>query len=622
MAGAVEARVIDRNGQQFVVFPDGTEVPMASVQSAMTQQADYMPPPRADVAFTPTVPTTGSSYQFGDVGRDAGNEALQAAYAQLAGAVNPQSRNLLDVATNYATGTAGGLLSGAIGLGQKAGGYAADVLGAGAEALGSDRWSRGGAAQALYGDMQAGGQSAGLGTEARMLDAITSLGAVPYAADAADLTARSALANAKSLTEGDIAFLRAGGTPQSLSAGTPNLGGVLSLLGNVPESAIENAVPFKRTSGFAAPRSGGGRAKDPALYSQFSPKKQSVVPPSDWEVSGRRLTDLISNPDALSAEEIRRRGFTDMYGFPADSTMGNAIIDEVNGLKFPKPVLQQAGHEFTDNTANLGFMSDRGVLSGKNREWQKVYEQGGKPLVTPMTMGTAGGDFNVHQSMNLAQAIRAAAENGMIDPNFVPMGGTKKAPYRLLPEGMGLLDPRLPAYIESMNGGQRANFAKALDTPMAMESGVPSVGAIRWASMDPNLIGSEALSSGYRLFQPEQSDFLSFPNSHSSYNAAVDRVGNSMTMGNARPFRLMFPDEAFSKLEASTRRGANMIETQAKPKDLRAFQMNPKLSQKLDNEWEDANMMYDKIMNERGSDAADLYATDALIARANRRAMR
>lgn len=146
---------------------------------------DVMAPPRADAAFTPTVPTAGSNYQFGDVGRDAGNEALQAAYTQLAGAVNPQSRNLLDVATNYATGTAGGLLSGAIGLGQKAGGYAADVLGAGAEALpswlGGDRWSRGGSAQALYGDMQAGGQAAGLGTEASALGLLSELGAGKYA---------------------------------------------------------------------------------------------------------------------------------------------------------------------------------------------------------------------------------------------------------------------------------------------------------------------------------------------------------------------------------------------------------------------------------------------------------
>lgn len=146
---------------------------------------DVMMPPSADAAFTPTVPTAGSSYQFGDVGRDAGNEALQAVYPLLASAVNPQSSNLLDVATNYATGTAGGLLSGAIGLGQKAGGYAADVLGAGAEALpswlGGDRWSRGGSAQALYGDMQAGGQSAGLGTEANALGLLSELGAGKYA---------------------------------------------------------------------------------------------------------------------------------------------------------------------------------------------------------------------------------------------------------------------------------------------------------------------------------------------------------------------------------------------------------------------------------------------------------
>jgi len=617
---AIEASVIERNGQQFVVFPDGLEVPMSQVQAAMSQRPadDYMAPPRADA---PMATSTGSSYSFGDVGRSVGNEDLSGAYAALINATRPDAYDPLSVVTNYinSMGTAG--LLGAIGGAKKVGGYAADALGAGYEALGGDRWARGGAAQAMYGDMAAGADAAGVGPEARMLDAIGSLGAGAYATDAADLAARSTLANVRSIGEGDFDFLRAGGTPQSLSAGTPNLGGVLSFSDKVPQSAIDNATPFTRSSTFAKPRVGGGRSKDEALYSPFSKKKQSVVPPSEWQVSGRRLDDLIDPPDVVNAEEIRRRGFTNLFGFPADSTMGNTIIDEINGLRFANPVLQEAGHEFTDNLSRLGFMSDKGVLSGKNREWQKVYENNGKPLVTPMTMGTSGGDFNVHQSMNLAQAIRAAAENGMIDPNFIPMGGTKKDPYRLLPEGMGLLDARLPAYIESMNGGQRANFAKALDTPFAMDRGVPSVGAVRWASMDPNLLDTEALSSGYRMFQPEQDDFLSFPNTHASYNAAVNRVGNSMTMGNTRPFRLVFPDDAFSKLEASTRKGANMIETQAKPKDLRAYQMNPKLNQAIDSEWEDANMTYDRIMAERGKDAADLYATDALIARASRRGL-
>ena len=56
---AVEARVIDRNGQQVVVFPDGTEVPLARVQAAMAQQrqtADVQAPPRADAPMSVSAP--------------------------------------------------------------------------------------------------------------------------------------------------------------------------------------------------------------------------------------------------------------------------------------------------------------------------------------------------------------------------------------------------------------------------------------------------------------------------------------------------------------------------------------------------------------------------------------
>lgn len=62
---AVEARVIDRNGQQVVVFPDGTEVPLARVQAAMAQRpaADVQAPPRADAPMSVSEPRSRSMGQ-------------------------------------------------------------------------------------------------------------------------------------------------------------------------------------------------------------------------------------------------------------------------------------------------------------------------------------------------------------------------------------------------------------------------------------------------------------------------------------------------------------------------------------------------------------------------------
>jgi hypothetical protein len=326
----------------------------------------------------------------------------------------------------------------------------------------------------------------------------------------------------------------------------------------------------------------------------------------------------------MTAEDLQRRGFTDMSGFVADGSMANVIIDELNGLQLPRSVMQQGGHNFGDNVEGLGFMSDTGAMSAKNRIWAANRDAGKRSVVTPLTMGTAGGDFNAHQAMTLAQAIRAAGDAGMIDSSFVPLRGAAKNNNRLLPDGMGLLDPDLEAYVANLNGGQRSAFAKSLDTAPALNAGVPSVAATRWATTDPNLTNKATLSSGYRLFEPDvvegtrrgDPDFFLYPENHASYDAAVNRVGNNMTMGDTRPWFLQFPDEAYPRMVASTPRGANMLKPEAMPKDLRSFQMNPKLNQTMDNQWVDANMAYDEILKSRGREAADMHALDAMINRA------
>lgn len=176
-----------------------------------------MLPPRADA---PMSVSTGPSYRFGDVGRGVGNEELLAAYGLLNNAMRPDAYDPLSVAKNYVNSMGQAGLLGLFGAGKKVGGYAADTLGAGYEALGGDRFAPGGAAEAMYRDMGAGMQAAGVGPEARMLELLSSAGAGRAAVDAADLTAREALAYARSVGEGDFDFMRGGGLLQSLSAGS------------------------------------------------------------------------------------------------------------------------------------------------------------------------------------------------------------------------------------------------------------------------------------------------------------------------------------------------------------------------------------------------------------------
>lgn len=443
------------------------------------------------------------------------------------------------------------------------------------------------------------------------------VGAADYGALTAD-----AIGAGRAIASGDLDMLgevfQPSGTARSLSAGSPNIRGVANAPNFVSGEDLAAATPVTISGAdyFEAPRGAGGRAKDPALYTPFSSLKQTQVAPSDWRMTGRRLDSLLDTPTRVTAEDVARSGATDMFSFTADSTPTQFIVDSVNDLDLPLSVMQQGGHTYIDQPSR-GFASEAGVLAGKNRAWQDVYNRGGLPIVTPMTMGTAGGDFSQHVSQTQAQLIRAAAERGLIDPNFTP-----KLPAGLLDSFVGLTDPRLPAYVESLKGGQRAQFMKALDTGPAMGAGVPSVAATRFATMDPNLIGTSLLDSGYRLFQPAMSSGINIQDGrlHATYSGAVDRTGDSMTMGAARPWTIMFPDEAFPRLEATTPRGANQMSTAAMPKDLRAFQMNPQLRQMIDQQWVDANMRYDEILRNRGKAEADMYAMDAMIARASRQA--
>ena len=388
---------------------------------------------------------------------------------------------------------------------------------------------------------------------------------------------------------------------------------VLDKVDNLSKEQLESAVPFVKTSNYAKPRVGGGRAKDPALFTNFSSKKQTGVSPSDWEVKGRRITSGVEAPDYKTVEDLRKEGFTDLFGFTADGTYADTIIDELNGVKLDRPVMFEGGHQYGDG--GLGFASDATALTSKQNAWARNKEAGGRPIVTPLTMGAKGGDFSAHQAMLAAQAILSNADN--IDPNFVPLLGAAKNNNRLLPEGMGLLNPELSNYLADLKGGKRSAFVRSLDTSPALQSNVPSMGAVRWAGTAPELTDKALLSGGFRMFEPniDPDGLLNYGNPHSTYNASIGRVGNNMTMGEVRPWYLQFPDFAVPRMIDNTPSGSNMLNPNAMPKELRAMQMNPNLAQEMDNQYEDMNMIYNEILKSQGKDAADMYAMDAALNR-------
>lgn len=403
-------------------------------------------------------------------------------------------------------------------------------------------------------------------------------------------------------------------------AGSVNLGGLHNALARIRDEARNMSVPYTTRGAdfFQAPRTGGGRAKDPALYTPYSSLRQDV-PPSEWEVSGREFVGLAENPQFVTPERLE--GAT-LFGYTADPTMTNRTIESLNQAQFEAPVMQQGGHVFVDEPGR-GFASELAAMRAKQLAWDRARAEGKRPVVTPMVMGTASGDASQHVSQTLVRAIQANADK--VDPKFVPSLPAKlQEDYsKNISKKLGLLDPRLPAWLESKSGSERAAFVKALDKSPAAKAGVPSVAAVRWATTDPNLMGAGLLDSGYRLFEPSAGPLdVHGGELHSTYNAVINREGPSMTMGNTtRPWYLMFPDAAYEKMLASTPPGANMLNPTAMPKDLRAFQMNPKVSQELDAEWVDMNSRYDEILATQGKEAADLYALDAMTARAARRGL-
>jgi hypothetical protein len=454
---------------------DGMLYPVRRIGSPGLLDVGVMTPPRADA---PQSTSTGPAYSFGDVGRGVGNEDLSAAYGLLSNAANVGTYDPIVAASRYAGNMGMAGLLGAIGAGKKVGGYAADALGAGYEALGGDRFAKGGAAEAMYRDMSAGMQAAGVGPEARMLEVLSSAGAGRSAVDAADLTAREALAYARSVGEGDLAFLRSGGVPQSLGAA------------GVPVPSINRIDPneWRQRLEASLPASWLDPKFDKPQWHGIS-NVASELPLSDMQPV-LRSTGTLQPEVGKTIESLVGR-----TGIPAlgDRSIAGSEILGVGNLTYRNPVRSLGGADFMRESGTGIWANAAPQAEDLARTADQVIRAGGDPALIFTAMGPQSADF----STMMAESVMNQYDPRMIDPNLATR--YDDAVRKFVPGFTSIMNPN---FLAGLTGTDRWNLWQLMDKAELRRAGFPDINLARRGITDPRLMDVVPFDAGLTIGRP------------------------------------------------------------------------------------------------------------------------
>ena len=433
-------------------------------------------------------------------------------------------------------------------------------------------------------------------------------------------------------------------TADAIGAGRAITSGDMGLLGEVLQrggegqslSAARSAGPMTMLGSdyFEAPREGGGRAKDPAMFTPFSMTKQKNAP-YEWSAKGNFLgQNQIPDVVSPSTQQGNRIFFA-----AGDRTAGDVELTNVGKLKLRRPVKLNAGAEYMDT--GEAWASHKGVMVPKQNVLLPSFEAGQNPQLAFMPMGERSGDFAKHQGELYAEMlfsskmpratvsavndqmkriVLAQAEKDLTRTNNARV---KKGLKPLL-KAKSVKVPSVTSdgfrdwFSKQSPEGVRKPFLMAMDgsTPKALE-GVPDVGEARFATTNPDLVTSETNSGGFRFVTPDVSRGL-LPASHPTYDtklASVEGTGGS-TYGYQIPWTILARDTALPRLAEAAREkgqfydGQNMLfggRRTTLPSEQRVFTMNPKTSQLADQQYVDEASTYGEVLQRQGKEGADRY---------------
>jgi len=466
--------------------------------------------------------------------------------------------------------------------------------------------------------------------------------AEPYMLEASN----KALASDRAAALGSVASVVPGVGPAIRAASRlevdPNAMG--SLLGNVRLRPEVGETEIMRGSDyFEPPRAGGGRAKDPALFTPFSQNVKQKTAPYDWEVETSSVDAGYTAPTLITPSEMQG---TDMYFLAGDRTAGGREVSRVGQLKLQRPVRLEAGGEYMD-TDDV-WASHSGVMKPKQNVFSSPENLGRDIRVGFSPMGERSGDFAKHQGQLYSEMLYSSempkktvsqvnSELKSIVADFRQKSLNRQNKHRekdgLKPlTRVNLSDipsvdsPEFRDWFDTQSPEQvRKPFLQRMDkSDMKKLSGLPDVGEMRFAATNPDLVQSPSFSSGYRFAIPDISRGL-LSADHPSYDTKLSKKPGtgSQTFGVDVPWTISARDTALPRLAAAALEkgtfypGQNMPfsgRSYTLPSDQRVFTMNPKTMQAGDQQYVDEASTYIDRFNRGGIEDATRYEMNLIEA--------
>lgn len=419
-----------------------------------------------------------------------------------------------------------------------------------------------------------------------------------------------------------------------------------SLLGNVrlrPEASQGDTQIMRGSDYFDAPRAGGGRAKDPALFTPFSQNVKQKTAPYNWEVETNPVDAGYTAPALISPSDLQG---TDMYFLAGDRTAGGREVTRVGQLQLQRPVRLEAGGEYMD-TQDV-WASHSGVMKPKQNVFIDPANEGRDIRVGFSPMGERSGDFAKHQGQLYSEMLYSSqmpkktvkqvnAELRSVVGDFRQKTLAKKNKQREK-EGLKPLtrvtlsdipsvdSPDFRAWFDTQSPEQvRKPFLQRMDkSDMKQLKGLPDVGEMRFAATNPDLVQSPSFSSGYRFATPDISRGL-LSADHPSYDTKISKMPGtgSQTFGADVPWTISARDTALPRLAAAAKEkgtfypGQNMPfsgRAYTLPSDQRVFTMNPKTKQFNDQQYVDEASTYIDRLQRGGLEDATRYEMNLIEA--------
>ena len=337
------------------------------------------------------------------------------------------------------------------------------------------------------------------------------------------------------------------------------------------------------------------------------------------------ISDETVPPEQITIGDLKGKTLMSIVGDPT----GRHIVTGVGGEDLPEPVASMAGFQYID-VPGQGYAGASGATSSKLNEARNTKN----PYYTSLMMGEQSGDFAMHTGEVFGQMFRNApiAKKDIPKINeFIRNLGMPIKVKQTMPDGTvknvgktikaftdfpSVADPdAMLNYIRNLpTGTHRAYFLKGLDKAGLQKMGVPRVGDARLAVADPEQIGMDWGTTGYRGFVPdlERGALPTTKENSTTYDTGIDKVGQSQSFlegSRGIPANLLYRDNAALRREAGT--GGKLVLSHTG--DYKVLESSPKKAKQIvDDQLIEIVSTFTELERRGGRRAALQYAQQLL----------